>query len=296
MPLRDQFYAVLVAVIWGLAFIPVKYGVDSIPPLMLAALRFFFTALPAVFFVPAPKAKASIVIAYGLVLGLGQFGFVFSAMAMGVSVGLTSIAVQTQVFFTILLTVLVFRERPLAHQIAGTLIAFAGVVLIGQNKLGDVVFVPFLMVLAGAFCWGAANVIGKAAGRIDMLSFIVWSSLVSPLPLALLSLAVDGQAAIDAIAPPSLKTLVIALFLAWAGTLFCFGMWSHLLSRYPAASVAPFALLVPLVGVIAGAVFLGERIAAIELAGGFLVMAGLACVVFWPRLWTLLRARFLTRP
>jgi O-acetylserine/cysteine efflux transporter len=284
MPLRDQLYAALVALIWGLAFIVVKYGVEELPPLMLTAMRFLFTAIPAIFFIPAPKTSPWIVIAYGLVLGVGQFGFVFTAMAMGLSVGLTAIVVQTQVFFTIILTVIVFRERPMAHQIAGAVIAFAGVALIGQAKAGDVVFVPFLMVIAGAFCWGSANVIGKAAGRIDMLSFVVWSSLVSPIPLVILSLLLEGRAGVDALMPPSWTIVVVILLLAWPSTLFCFGMWSHLLSRYPAASVAPFALLVPLVGLVAGAVFLDERIGIIELAGGSLVMAGLACVLFWPRL------------
>lgn len=284
MPLRDQMYALLVALIWGLAFLAVKQGVSELPPLMLTALRFFFTAIPAVFFIPAPKAKPSIVIAYGLVLGLGQFGFVFTALAMGISVGLTAIVVQTQVFFTIILTVIVFREKPLPHQIAGTIIAFAGVALIGQAKSGDVVFLPFLMVLAGAFCWGAANTIGKAAGRIDMLSFVVWSSLASPIPLFALSLILEGRAGVDALMPPSWTIVGVVAILAYPATIFCFGMWSHLLSRYPAASVAPFALLVPLVGLGAGAIFLGERIGAIELMGGSLVMAGLACVMFWPRL------------
>ena len=284
MPVRQQFYALLVALIWGVSFLAVKQGVSEVPPLMLSALRFFFTAIPAVFFIPPPKAKPSIVIAYGLVLGLGQFGLVFSALAMGISVGLTGIVVQTQVFFTIILTVIVFREKPFAHQIAGTIIAFAGVVLIGWVNVGDVVFVPLLMVLSGAFCWGIANVIGKAAGRIDMLSFVVWSSLASPLPLFAASLWLEGTAGVEALLPPSWTIVVVVIILAYPATVFCFGMWSHLLSRYPAASVAPFALMVPLVGLISGAVFLGERIGVIELIGGSLVMAGLACVLFWPRL------------
>jgi len=131
MSLRDQLLALLIAFIWGLAFLAVKQGVSELPPLMLTALRFFFTAVPAVFFIPPPKTRPVIVIAYGLVLGLGQFGFVFTALAMEISVGLTAIVVQTQVFFTIGLTVIVFREKPLAHQVAGTLIAFCGVALIG---------------------------------------------------------------------------------------------------------------------------------------------------------------------
>lgn len=284
MPLRDQFYAVLVAVIWGLAFIAVKWGVAEMPPLMLTALRFFFTAIPAVFFIRAPNAKPSIIIAYGLVLGLGQFGFVFTALSMDITIGLTGITVQTQVFFTIILTVIVFRERPRAFQIIGTLIAFAGVFLIGQAKAGDSDFYPFLLVLAGAFCWGCANIIGKLAGPIDMLSFIVWSSLVSPIPLVLLSWWLEGSAGFAALAPPSWTLVLVVAILAYPATLYCFGMWSHLLSRYPAASVAPFALLVPVVSLLAGAVFLSERVSAIELIGATLVMAGLTCVIFWPRL------------
>ena len=284
MPLRDQFYALLVALIWGLAFLAVKQGVSELPPLMLTAMRFLFTAIPAVFFIRPPKTKPSIVVAYGLVLGLGQFGFVFTALSMGISVGLTGIVVQTQVFFTFILTVIIFREKPMAHQVAGTIIAFTGVVLIGWTKAGDVVFLPFLMVLAGAFCWACANVIGKAAGRIDMLSFVVWSSLASPVPLFIASLILEGRAGVDALLPPSWSIVIVVAILAYPATIFCFGMWSHLLSRYPAASVAPFALLVPVVALIAGAVFLGERIGVIELIGGSLVMTGLACVLFWPRL------------
>lgn len=284
MPLRDQFFAFLVAFIWGLVFIAAKYGVQEIPPLMLTALRFFFSAFPAVFFIAPPRAKLSIIVAYGLVLAVGQFGFVFTAMSMGISVGLTAIVVQTQVFFTIILTVIVFRERPLAHQIAGMVIAFCGIALLGYNRSGGADFIPFLMVLAGAFCWGAANVIGKRAGPIDMLSFIVWSSVVSPLPLALMSWLLEGPAGFAALASPSLTLVAVVLILAYPATLFCFGMWSHLLSRYPAASVAPFALLVPVVGLVAGAVIFGERIGPIELTGGSLVMAGLVCTMFWPRL------------
>ncbi len=284
MPLTQQLLAASVALIWGLSFIIVKWGVDEIPPLMLAALRFLLTALPAMFFIRAPATRWTIVVGYGLMLGAGQFGFVFTAIKWGAPVGMTSIVVQTQVFFTILLTIAIFGERPRWFQIAGTLIAFAGVVLIGYRRAGGAELVPFFMVVAAAFCWGSANVIGKLAGRIDMMSFVVWSALPAGVALLALSLALEGRAALTPLAPPSWSLTAIVLTLAYVSTIYCFGVWSHLLSRWPAAAVAPFALLVPVFGLLSAAFVLGETITAIELIGGSLVLAGLAFTISGGRL------------
>ena len=284
MPLREQLLAAFVAFIWGVSFIPVKIGVGEAPPLMLSALRFFLTAVPMVFFIKPPATKLWIVIAYGLALGVGQFGIVFTAIHMGAPIGMTSIVVQTQVFFTIALTMILFREKPWWFQIAGAVVAFAGVVLIGQRRAGGGELLPFLLVIAGAFCWGLANVIGKMAGRIDMLSFVVWTSLVSPLPLTALSLWLDGPAEVARAFAWNWKFLACALFLAWIATTVAFGIWSNLLSRFPAAAVAPFALLVPVFGLLGAALALGEEITAVELIGGALVMAGLALTIFGAKL------------
>ncbi len=289
MPPREQLLAALVAFIWGVSFIPVKYGVEEVPPLMLSALRFVFTAFPAMLFIKPPIAPLWVIIGYGLALGVGQFGLVFSALHLGAPVGMTAIVVQTQVFFTLILTVILFREKPLWFQVAGTLIAFAGVVLIGQRRAGGAELMPFLLVLAGAFCWGCANVIGKKAGRIDMLSFVVWTSLVSPIPLTLLSLWLDGAGETAKVLHPTWSLALIVAILAYPATIFCFGVWSHLLSRYPAASVAPFALLVPVFGLLSAAFVLGETITAIELIGGTLVMAGLLCTIYGANLTRLFR-------
>lgn len=289
MPLREQLLAAFVAFIWGVAFIPVKLGVAEAPPLMLSALRFFFTAFPAVLFIRPPRAPLKIILAYGLALGVGQFGIVFTAIHLGAPVGMTSIVVQTQVFFTIALTMLLFRERPLWFQIMGAVIAFAGVALIGQRRAAGAEVLPFLLVLAAAFCWGLANTIGKMAGRIDMLAFIVWSSLVSPLPLLALSLWLDGPSEVARAFQPSWTLVLCVLALAWPSTIIAFGIWSNLLSRFPAAAVAPFALLVPVFGLASAALALGETITMVELFGGALVMLGLAVTIFGANLPRLFR-------
>jgi len=274
--LRDILAAVSVAVVWGLTFIAIKVGVGETSPLMLSALRFLFAAAPAVFFIAPPKAPVWKVAAYGLLLGVGQFGLLFIAIWNGFPIGLASVVVQAQAFFTVALAWIFLKEWPRRPQVVGGVIALAGMVVIGSDRLAGASLGPFLLVVLASFFWGAANVLAKSAGRVDMLAFTVWSSLAVPAPLALLSLFVDGTGPLLALAHPTIKLAISVAVVAYAGTVFGFGVWARLLTHYSAATVAPFALLVPVVGIVAGALVFGEAMRGIELAGCVLVMAGLA--------------------
>ena len=290
---RDIAAATGVAVVWGLAFIAVKVGVQETSPLMLSALRFLLAAFPFVFFTKPPKAPVFTVVLYGLLIGVGQFGGLFIAIHQGFPVGLASLIVQAQAFFTIGLAWAFLGEAPQRPQLIGVGVGFLGMALIGSERLAGASLGPFLLVILASFFWGAGNVLAKTLGRIDMFAFIVWSSLAAPLPLLALSLAVDGTSPLLALAHPSLRLVVAALVVAYAGTIFGFGVWSRLLSHYPAAAVAPFALLVPIVGMAAAAIVFHEPLSAVELIGGLLVMAGLALNVFGD--WALRRAAALFR-
>ena len=281
MRARDILAALSVAIVWGLTFIAIKIGVGETSPLMLAALRFFFAAIPLVFFLAPPKAPAWAVALYGLLIGVGQFGVLFVAIHQGFPVGLSALlAIQAQVFFTILLAWVWLGEAPRRAQIIGSLVGFAGMAVIGSERLAGASVGPFLMVvLAGAF-WGAGNVLAKSVGKVDMLAFTVWSSLIPPAPLVALSLATEGTGGLLALAHPGLELAVSVAVLSYGGTLFGYGLWARLLAHHSAAAVAPFALLVPVVAMIAGALLFGENLSALELAGGVLVMAGLALNVF----------------
>jgi O-acetylserine/cysteine efflux transporter len=280
---RDIGAAVSVAVVWGLAFIAIKVGVAETSPLILSALRFVFAAFPAVLFIEPPKAPPWKVALYGLLLGVGQFGLLFIAIRAGFPVGLASLVIQAQAFFTVALAWLFLREWPRRAQILGGLVAFAGVGVIGWARLAGASPGPFALVVLASFFWGSANVLAKTAGKVDMLAFTVWSSLAPPAPLLALSLAADGTAPLVALAHPTLKLAGSVLVVAYAGTVFGFGLWARLLAHYPAASVAPFALLVPVVGMAAGAVAFREPSTPVELIGGVLVMAGLALNVVGDR-------------
>jgi len=282
---RDLFLALCVVTVWGLSFVAIRWGVDEVAPLLMTALRYTFAALPAVFFIRRPNLPWRVLIAYGLAIGVGQFGLLFVAVKWGMPPGLGSIVVQLQVFFTIGLAMLAFGERPKPVQWLGALVAFGGIGVIALERLDGAALIPLLMVVLAAFFWAIGNTVTKQAGKIDMLGFVVWSSLVPPIPLLALSLVIEGPGAIPA-AAQHITWLGggSLLFMAWFATLFGYGTWSVLLSRYPAGLVAPFALLVPISGIGASALLLDETISGLEIAGSALVFVGLLLNVFGPRL------------
>ncbi|MBN9317032.1 MAG: EamA family transporter [Devosia sp.] len=285
MPIRHILLAIAVAVVWGLSFIAIRWGVDEVAPLLLTALRYVFAALPAVFLVKRPAVPLRLLVGYGLAIGVGQFGLLFIAVKLGMPAGLGSLVIQLQVFFTIFLAFVFFGERPGWAQLGGAGVALAGIGVIALDRLEGAALLPLLMTIAAAVCWGLGNTAGKKAGRVDMLGLVVWSALVPPIPLLLASLLLDGPGAIPlALEHISWRGIGAIAFMSYVATLFGFGAWAWLLSRYPASQVTPFALFVPVAGIASGALLLGEAITLPEIIGSALVFAGLLINVFGPRL------------
>ncbi len=282
---RHILLAIAVAFVWGLSFVAIRWGVDEVAPLLLTALRYTFAALPAVFFVRRPRVDWRVLTGYGLAIGVGQFGILFVAIRLGMPAGLSSLVIQLQVFFTILMAFVFFGERPKATQLVGAGIAFAGIGVIALDRLAGAALLPLGLTVVAAVFWGLGNSASKQAGRIDMLGFVVWSALVPPLPLLALSLLFDGPGAIgEALQHLTWRGAGSIAFMSYAATLFGFGMWAALLSRYPASLVAPFALFVPVAGIGGAALLLGETIDGLEIAGSVLVLVGLLLNMLGPRL------------
>lgn len=285
MSIRDLLLTLLVVIVWGVNFVAIKLGVADIPPLFLTALRFFFTALPAVFFLARPKTSWGALAAFGLLLGVVKFGLVFSAVKLGMPAGLTSLVMQLQVFFTFGLAFFLLGERPSRIQYFGAAIAFAGIGIVATERMQGAALGPFLMVIGASFAWGCANIVVKKSGKVDMLAFLVWSSLFSPIPLALLSLWLEGwQPILNSLSPPSLTAVGSLAFIVGPSTLFAFAVWNALLQKYPTSTVAPFALLVPVFGILSGVLLLGEPFSLLAMLGSAVVFLGLLVNVFGDRL------------
>jgi len=285
MPVRDLSLALAIMLVWGVNFMAIKWGVAEVPPLLLSSLRYIVATLPAIFFVKRPQVALGMLVAYGFAVGVGQFGLLFSAIHLGMPAGLASLVLQLQTFFTIGLAVLLLGERPRGPQLAGALVALVGIGIIAVEKLEGAAIWPLLMTVLAAGSWAIANIVVKKLGKVDMFGFVVWSSLVPPIPLFLLSLLFEGPGAIPfALGHITWLGIGSLLFVGWISTDFGYGAWSLLLGRYPASTVAPFTLLVPIVGLSTGALILGEAMTGFDWLGSILVFVGLLLNVFGPRL------------
>ena len=279
MALSDIVMLLVVVVVWGLNFAAIKVGVTGMPPLLLGALRFALAAFPAVLFFRRPAVPLRWFLLYGMTISVGQFAFLFSAIHVGMPSGLASLVLQSQAFFTMLFAALWLQERWQLHQLAGLVLAACGLALIGSAHGVQMPLAGFALTVAAASMWAAGNIVTRALGRfgpMDQQAFVVWACLVPPLPFLALSLWLEGpQAIASAILHFQWQSLAALAYLAWAATLFGYGVWTRMLARYPANRVAPFSLLVPLVGLSSGWLVFGEAMQAVHFAGGALLMAGL---------------------
>ncbi len=285
LPLRHVLLALAVVAIWGSNFVVIKYALHVMPPMLLAALRFALAFVPACFFLPRPAVHWRNLAAYGLFVAVGQFGLLYLAMGHEISPGLASLVIQTQVFFTLLLAVRLAGERVQASQWLGLALAVVGIAIIVMHTDGTTTPLGLAMVLAAALSWACGNLVGKRAGPVNMLAYIVWSSAFAVPPLLVLAWFVDGpQQIAAALANADAGTWAAVLWQTVGNTLFGYGCWVWLLARHPAGRIVPIALLVPVFGMGASSLLLNETLPAWKLVAAALVLGGLAINLFGPRL------------
>jgi O-acetylserine/cysteine efflux transporter len=276
---RHVALGVLVAVVWGVAFVATKIGLESFSPPQLTVLRFLIASAPALW-LARPAVPWTALVPIGLTLFAGQFLFQFFGIAHGMPPGLAAVAVQTQAFFTVLFAALVLRERPTRRQLIGMGVACGGLVSIALTAGQDLALVGFGLAMLSAVSWGIGNVLLKRLAPVEMLNLMVWLSLVPPLPALALSMLLDGPASLGrAVSTASWLGVGATVYLGLVATAVAYAIWGGLLRRYTAATVAPFALLVPFVGAWSSSVVLGERFGPLRLAGMALVLLGLAIIV-----------------
>ncbi|MFZ5670984.1 MAG: EamA family transporter [Pseudomonadota bacterium] len=285
LSLRHALLALAVMAVWGSNFVVIRVGLDQLPPLLFATLRFTLAFLPAALFVRRPDAPWRNLAAYGVLIGAGQFGLLFIAMDGRISPGLASLVVQTQAFFTIALAMRFDGERARPYQLVALALAAAGIGVIVWKTDGSATPLGLALVLGAALAWAGGNLVARRTPNVNMLGYVVWASLFSAPPLLALSLAFEGPAAIArGLAGAGPATWAAVAWQTAGNTLFGYAVWGWLLARYPAATVAPMSLLVPVFGMAASAAALHESLPGWKLAAAGLVIAGLALNTLWPRI------------
>ncbi|ATE64557.1 EamA family transporter [Rhizorhabdus dicambivorans] len=281
--LRHLLLALAVVAVWGTNFVVIRVALDELPPLLFATLRFCFVLLPAAFFIRRPAVSWGSLAAYGVLIGFGQFGMIYIAISHYISPGLASLVVQSQVFFTIGLAMIFSGERIRPFQLIALVTATAGIGIIVQH--GDSSATPFgiLLVLIAAAGWGGGNHVAKASGATNMVAYVVWSAMFAIPPLFVGSLIMEGWPAITfAVTHAGPMAWGAVLWQSVGNSMFGYAAWGWLLNRHPAATITPTSMLVPVFGMGASAMLLGEPLPLWKLAAAALVIGGLALNVLWP--------------
>ncbi|HET6970895.1 MAG TPA: EamA family transporter [Phenylobacterium sp.] len=284
LPPLHLLLALAVVAVWGTNFVVIKWGLGAFPPLTFAALRFTFAVLPAVFFLKRPSVGWKNLAIYGVAIGTGQFGLLYLAMTNLISPGLASLVVQTQAFFTIGLAMLIAGEKVKGYQVAALALAASGLAWLMAHANADATPLGVALVLGAALSWAAGNIAVKAAAPANMLAYVVWASVFSAPPLFALALITEGWPAMShAVTHAGAGAWAALFWQSFGNTIFGYTAWGWLLARHPAATVAPLALMVPVFGMGASAILLGEPLTAWKLTAAALVLSGLALNTLWPR-------------
>jgi O-acetylserine/cysteine efflux transporter len=279
MSLRDRLLALFVVVCWGLNFPATALALEHFPPFFLVALRFSIIAIPTLLFIPRPKVPFRWLLGVGLGIGTLQFAFLYLGMAAGMPSGLASIVLQASAPFTVLIAGVWLRERITARQAVGIAIAVIGLGVIAFHRSQVAALLPVVLTLCGALGWAIGNVSSRKAQAPNALHLTLWMSVIPPLPMIAVALWIEGPARIgDSLATAftleALPSVLGLLYIVVVATIVGYGIWNGLLSRYPSSTVAPFSMLVPVVGVLASWAAFGEVIDLTELLGGAAVVVG----------------------
>ncbi|MEQ1649457.1 MAG: EamA family transporter [Hyphomicrobiaceae bacterium] len=284
MTTRDICLALLVPLIWGFNFVVMKYAVTEASPMFLVTARFLLAAVPFIFFVPKPEASWRVLIGYALLFAIIKFGLLFTAFRWGAPAGLASVVLQMQAIITVALALVLFAERPTKAEIAGLSVAAIGLAVIFSGLAGGPGVWAMALVFTAATAWSFANIVNKSAPKSNPIGFVVWTSAIAAALMLPIILVVDGVPSITAtMANMSLWGWGAVLYLAYPVSLFSGAIWSRLITCYPAATVTPFALLTPAVGLLSSAIVFGERLSGTILFGTAAICIGLAIITLTPR-------------
>jgi O-acetylserine/cysteine efflux transporter len=286
LPLSHLLLALAIVAVWGTNFVVIKLSLDAFPPFLFAALRYTFAFLPLAFFIPRPKVSWLNLCAYGVAIGVGQFGILFFAIDGRISPGLASLVVQTQVFFTIGFAMFFAKERLQLYQAVAVSVSMTGLGVIALHTDANTTFLGIALVVIAGLSWGIGNTVSRRAGSINMLSYVVWASGFSLPPLFLISWIFEGgwEQMSTSISSAPMSAWAGVFWQSWGNTVFGYAAWAWLLSKHPAAVVAPAPLLVPIFGMGASAYFLSEPLPLWKMVAAGLVITGLIVNLFWPNL------------
>ena len=279
MNTKHVLMAFSIVVLWGLNFVALKIAVLSLPPIFLAGLRFFLISIPWIFFVEKPKVTKRQFFTLPITLGVLQYSLLYYGMRTGLSAGLSDVILQTQSFFTVIMSTILIKEKPRLNEILGLLIGALGVMILLINNNGDFKIEAVLIILAAAISWGIANIQLKNLGNVNMVSFLIWISPFAAIVLFIISFILEYDLVLNIdFSNVEIKVFLSIFYTAYLSTVIGFTMWQYLLNKYKSVQITPYGLLVPVTGSIFGYIILSEVLEIYQIIAGIVIIIGLMVI------------------
>ena len=279
MNAKHVVMAFFIVVLWGLNFVALKIAVLSLPPIFLAGLRFLLISIPWIFFVEKPKVSKRQFITLPITLGVLQYSLLYYGMSTGLSAGLSAVILQTQSFFTVIMSTILIKEKPRLNEISGLLIGALGVMILLINNNGDFKIEAVLIILAAAISWGIANIQLKNLGNVNMVSFLIWISPFAAIVLFIISFILEYDLVLNIdFSNVEIKVILSIFYTAYLSTVIGFTMWQYLLNKYKSVQITPYGLLVPVTGSIFGYIILSEVLEIYQIIAGIVIIIGLMVI------------------
>lgn len=285
---RDLALVLLICLAWAGNFLTSALAMREIPPFLFTALRFAILALPLLAFMkrPAPGQWPRL-IAVGLCLGVLHFGLSFTALKLAGDLSSPAIVMQSYVPMTALLGRVILGERFAWRTGLAIAVSFAGVLVLGFDPIVLDHPASLLTMLVSAVFLALATVLMKRLRGLDVFSQQGWIAVISVLPLLAISHAVE-PGAIARLPQVSWVGWMGAAYAAFVSSLLGHGLYYVLVKRHPIAQVTPWLLLSPVLAIVLGIVFWGDRPGPRLLVGGAMVLGGVLIIA--------LRAKARARP
>lgn len=275
---RDLFLILAICTAWAGNFLFSAYALLEIPAFLYTALRMAIVALVlAPFLKPVRREQWPRFLAVALCMNVLHFGLSFWALRLAGELSAVAIVMQSYVPMSALLAWAVLGERFAWRTGTAIAVSFIGVLVIGFDP--SIIDKPaaMLAMLVSAGFLSLGTVMMRRLGGIGMVTQQGWSAMIAVLPLLAISLAFE-PGGLAALATASPRAWIGVSYSALVASLLGHGVYFLLLQRHPVAQLTPWLLLTPLLAVLLGVVFWGDRPGPQLWIGGALVLGGVVAI------------------
>ena len=280
MSFKNTLLASLVPIFLGFGFVIAKPAMEYFPPMLLMGLRFTFAASILVWWFPIPKGFLKKIFIASLIANTLQYSITYTGLSM-IDASAAVLLVQMEVPFGVIFAYFMLKEKPTIRSIIGIGIAFIGVYILTGTPNLDGKFIGAALVVIGAGIWAFGQVLVKPLSKeINPLALVAWLALFSGPILISISAIFDGNT-INYFKTANLNSWIIAIYLGFIMQPITYGCFYYILKNNPLYKVLPIVTMgIPLTGLLAAILLLGEEPTPELFIGGAIIILGVIMIVF----------------